>query len=207
MNLHINEQELIAANLAIRTFTKWKETRSIHLQIDNTAALSYIIRQGGTKSQGLLNRAKEIWDYLSEKGIQISAEWLPTHLNKEADFESRNVKDSSDWLLDSKVFKTMCEAPKVAPSVDLFASRACHQLTCYMSLKMDPEAIAIDALQQDWGAFTTPYAFPPFTMIGRTLQKLRNYKMDMILIAPVWATSPWYPALLDLTVEKLILLP
>ena len=51
MNLHINEQELIAANLAIRTFTKWKETRSIHLQIDNTAALSYIVRQGAQKAK------------------------------------------------------------------------------------------------------------------------------------------------------------
>ena len=49
-NLHINEQELLAADLAIRTFTKWREVKSIHLQVDNTAAVSYILKQGGTKS-------------------------------------------------------------------------------------------------------------------------------------------------------------
>ena len=48
--LHINIQELIAAELAIKTFTKDQKPSSIHIKIDNTAALSYIIKMGGTKN-------------------------------------------------------------------------------------------------------------------------------------------------------------
>ena len=206
--LHINEQELLAATLAVKTFTKWKEARSIHLQIDNMVALSYIVRQGGTKSQRLVDRARELWDYLASKGIMITAEWLPTHLNTVADYESRNVEDSSDWLLNRQVFKSLCKAFKVNPSVDLFASRTCHQLKKYMAYKMDPEAVAVDAIQQDWGNFNAPYAFPPFALIGQVLQKIESLSETVvILVAPVWPTSPWYPALLDLTVDNPVLLP
>jgi len=103
--LHIDEQEMIAANLAIRTFAKWKKTRSIHLQVDNTSCLAYIANQGGTRSLNLLRRAKEIWNFLTERDIQISLEWLPSKLNVEADLESRTVADSSEWLLCPAIFK------------------------------------------------------------------------------------------------------
>ena len=46
-SLDINIQELIAAELAIKTFTKSTKVKSIHIQIDNTAALSYLIKMGG----------------------------------------------------------------------------------------------------------------------------------------------------------------
>jgi len=31
-------------------------------------------------------------------------EYLPSHLNIEADWESRNIQDSSDWKLDEQIF-------------------------------------------------------------------------------------------------------
>ena len=45
--LDINIQELIAAELAIKTFTKSVKVKSIHIQIDNTAAISYKVKMGG----------------------------------------------------------------------------------------------------------------------------------------------------------------
>ena len=47
------------------------------------------------------------------------------------------------------------------PSVDLFASRLLHQLPRYMSWKLDPCRMAVDALQQKWTNMFH-YAFPPF---------------------------------------------
>ena len=94
--MHINEQELLAAILAVKTFSKWKRTKSILLQIDSQVALSYIVKQGGTKSPKLVRRAKELWEYLASKGISLMAEWLPTELNEKADFQSRNDSDSSE---------------------------------------------------------------------------------------------------------------
>ena len=58
--LSINVQELIAAELAIKTFTKDRKPRSIHIKIDNTSALSYITKMGGTGSWDMLVIAKRI---------------------------------------------------------------------------------------------------------------------------------------------------
>ena len=207
-DLHINVKEIIAADLAIRTFAKWKNPRSIHLQIDNTAALAYIANQGGTKSLDLLTKAKEIWDFLSEKKIQLTVEWLPSLLNKEADEESRNVSDSSEWLLDPKVFHQVCLELNVAPTLDLFASRTSHLLPRYMSWKADPDAIAVNALAQNWSESDSQvYAFPPFCLIGKVLQKLKTQTSEMILICPFWPTQPFFSNLLEMAIKPPLRLP
>jgi len=48
--------------------------------------------------------SKEIWNLLISLGITIMVEYLPSHLNIEADWESRNCQDSSDWKLDEQIF-------------------------------------------------------------------------------------------------------
>ena len=62
--MDINMQELLAAELAILTFTKDRKPRSIHLRIDNTTALSNLVKMGGTKCPDLSRIAKRIWAYL-----------------------------------------------------------------------------------------------------------------------------------------------
>ena len=61
---HINVLEFIAVKLAILIFTKGKSVTAIHLQLDNMAALFYLVKMEGTRSPELLQVAKEIWDYL-----------------------------------------------------------------------------------------------------------------------------------------------
>ena len=57
---HINVLELIAVKLAILTFNKGKSVTTNSLQIDNMVALFYLVKMGGTRSQELLQVAKEI---------------------------------------------------------------------------------------------------------------------------------------------------
>lgn len=86
----------MAAKLAILTFTQlFPMTNSIHIQMDNIMALTYLVKMGGTKNKDMSVLSKEIWDYLLEKGITITAEYLPGKLNVLADQESRSVRDSS----------------------------------------------------------------------------------------------------------------
>ena len=106
--MDINMQELLAAELAILTFTKERKPRSIHLRIDNTTALSYLVKMGGTKCPDLSRIAKRIWAYLLQWGITLTAEWISTDLNVRADYESRNVRDSSEWKLSPRVFQNLC---------------------------------------------------------------------------------------------------
>ena len=100
----INVLELIAVKLSILTFTKGKSVTAIHLQIDNMTALSYLAKMRGTRSQELLQVAKEIWDYLLANQIAVTAEYLPSSLNIQADWQSRNHRDSSHWKLNTRIF-------------------------------------------------------------------------------------------------------
>ena len=52
-----------------------------------------------TNNQVFVELSKQIWNYLMSKRIILTAEDLPGVLNVEADFESRNVKDSNEWML------------------------------------------------------------------------------------------------------------
>ena len=203
--LHINALEMIAAELAIKTFTKGKEVKSIHLRVDNTTALHYIANKGGTKSEDLIAIAKRIWQYLLSRGITLTVEYVPSKLNVMADWESRNTWDSSEWKLNPAIFQKICLVLG-KPQIDLFASRVSHQLPRYMSRKKDPCSVAQNALQQNW-SHMFPYAFPPFNLIGQTLQKVKKHSINMIIITPVWAAQPWYPQILEMTIHNPILLP
>ena len=44
--LHINILEMMAAEMAIKTFTRGRTVKSIHLQVDNMTALHYILKMG-----------------------------------------------------------------------------------------------------------------------------------------------------------------
>ena len=96
--------DLIAKKYAILTYT-WLSTlaKSIHVQMDNVVALSYLMKMGGGRQNKALSRlSKEMWnekwdlDYcrVSSRGN----EW-------EADTQSRNVTDSSEWKLNPVVFQ------------------------------------------------------------------------------------------------------
>ena len=56
-------------------------------------------------------------------------------------------------MLDSDVFKAICNHFHVKPGIDLFASRLNYQVACYAALKPDPGAAYIDAFLLDWSMF------------------------------------------------------
>ena len=49
-NLHINVLELLLIKLALLTFSKMVNLKSIHFQVDNMSALSYLTKMRGTQN-------------------------------------------------------------------------------------------------------------------------------------------------------------
>ena len=76
-SLHINHQELIAINYGIKAIHRVKGSLAYHIQVDNTTALAYLVKMGGSKSLEMTKVSKEIWSYLLQEGITITAEYLP----------------------------------------------------------------------------------------------------------------------------------
>ena len=86
------------------------------------------------------------------------------------------------------------------PTIDMFASRLNKQLERYVSWKPDPFAEEINSFSIPW-SHELIYAFPPFSLMGRLIQKVQQDKAEVLLVAPVWVTQNWYTALLHMLVR------
>ena len=169
MPQHINCLELLAANLALKSFAKGKIWIYVLLKIDNTTVVAYINNQGGTVSKELIALTKNIWMWCLERRIHIQAKHLPGAMNTKADLESRAQKDRSDWKLDHQTFLRI-NAIYRSLGVDLFASRLTNQCPRYFTWRPDQYAEATDAFLQDWSSIKR-YANPLWNLITRDLRK------------------------------------
>ena len=148
------------ATLAVKCFVKDKRNIRIHLRMDNTTALNYINKLGGTVSPELNRLTKDLQKWCLEREITLQSTHLARALNVTADEESRVMKDKTDWILCPQTFRRINHL--IGPlQVDLFASRLTHQLYRYVSWRPDPYAMTTDAFTLNWVEFKG-YANPPW---------------------------------------------
>ena len=100
---HINLLELAGRALATKTFTKGRKNIHVLLRMDNTTAIAYINRMGGTRSQTLSQAACDLWHWCLQQGITLSAVHLPGVINSIADGESRTLQSSAEWMLEKSI--------------------------------------------------------------------------------------------------------
>ena len=143
--------------------------------------------------------AKDIWLFCITRQIWISAAYIPGKENIQADKESRVFYDNKEWMLRPDLFQLLTKIWG-EPSIDLFASRLNAQVPCYASWRPDPDATYVDAFSISWKKQFF-YAFPPFSLIARCLQKIAMEEAEGLMIVPFWPTQPWYSQLLHLITD------
>ncbi len=79
---------------------------------------------------------------------------------------------STEWTLHKDVCHQLWQLWGY-PTVDLFATRLKYRLPNFVSPFQDPAAIATDAFLYNWDNQDL-YAFPPFPLIRKVLNKLRS---------------------------------
>ena len=92
--MHINILEMKAALIAIQSYLKTDlqlTGKRILLQMDNTTAVAYINKRGGTKPVTLTKVALDIWTLCQSKNITLVAQHLPDAQKSIADVESRQM--------------------------------------------------------------------------------------------------------------------
>ena len=183
----------------MRTFARDKRNIHIHLKMDNSTAVFYVNRMGGTRSPVLSNLAIQLWQWCLERNLSITAEHLPGVDNVVADEESRVIQSTAEWQLHRPIFQQILECLGNC-NINLFATGLNAQLKQFVSWRPDPDAMGADALQLPWNRWKG-YTFPPFCLIGKCVKKVREDRASLILIAPVWRSQPWFPALLELLVD------
>jgi hypothetical protein len=118
---HINVLELKASFFALKIFCKDLRRITVRARLDNTTAIAYINKRGGT-SRDLNDLSREFWLYALERELTVGAVHLPGIANEVADEESRHFRESAEWslcpLVTQDIFSKLGD-----PEVDLFASR------------------------------------------------------------------------------------
>jgi hypothetical protein len=191
--------------LAVKTFLKGMHGKRVLLLLDNTTAVAYINNMGGTVSAQVTLIARDLWMWCLERDILLSAQHLPGVENTTADRESRKMRDRSDWMIDPSIFSQI-QNHFPGLEIDLFASRLTTQLPRFFSWRPDPLAERTDAFLQDWTGLKA-YANPPWNLVGRVLLKVEEQTTELVLVAPVWPSQPWYPRLLSMLVEAPLMIP
>lgn len=179
---HINFLELLAAFLGLQCFAKDLHSCQILLRIDNTTAIAYINRMGGIQFPKLNSLARDIWQWCEVRRIWLFASYIKSKENKEADQESRIKNVDSEWELASNCFL------KITKSLE----------------EPDPYAENIDAFTVDWSTFKLFYAFPPFSLISKCVQKIICDKATGIIVFPLWTSQPWYPFIAELAISEVL---
>lgn len=107
LQLHINVLEMMAVFYTLKGL--FNATENVHFKVlcDNTTAVTYLNKGGGTWSDNCNVVSRLIWDWCQVRGNWISLTHIPGSLNKEADFASRNFTDDSEWGLNKLIFKAM----------------------------------------------------------------------------------------------------
>ena len=196
--MHINALELTAALFSVKSLCSHKQGIHLRIATDNSTTLYAINKQGSTKPY-LNDIAREIWHFAIDRDIWLSAVHCPGKLMP-ADEASRVFDDNIEWTLSDSLFDVIC-ARFGQPSIDLFASRLNNKVDRYAAWHVDPGAVWIDSFAEKWSNEFF-YAFPPFCVIARTVQKCIQDEAEGILVVPDWPSQPWYTLLNRYIVQK-----
>ena len=191
----INQRELLAILSAIQGFLPYLWDRSVAVYSDNSTALAYLRKQGGTRLSSLNTVAQEL--LRESQSVQRLPQFIPGHLNVLADALSRcSLILGSEWTLCPQAVSELLR--HWPANIDLFATTLDHRLPVYFSPMYDPQSAGTDAMLQSWDGVQA-YTLPPFSLFPRVLAKFRASRgPELTLVAPFWPQHHWFPDLLEI---------
>ena len=182
--LSINLREMMAVQKGLFEFSSLLRGKTIALFCDNVTTVAYLRRLGGTRSQVLFLKAREILLWVESMRIMLLPQFIQGSLNTRADLLSRpNLVIGSEWTLHQEVVQDLHQWLAI---IDLFATSLTARLPVFFAPAWEPKAAGVNAFFQPWDNLQA-YAFPPIAIINRVLLKLRaSHSCDLTLIAPFW---------------------
>ena len=205
--LHISCLEFKAVVSALQHWAPLLQGHQVMIATDNSTVVSYINKQGGTRSPTLLRLTVELLIWLEAQNIIVRARHIPCCLNVIADHLScPNQPIPTEWSLHPEIVSRIFGFWGTTV-VDMFVTASNSHLPWFMSPIPEPRALAVDALSQDWQG-RSMYMFPPFPLLNKVIQKVRSTQAaEVILIAPWWPKQSWIPHLLRLCVDHPLFFP
>ena len=170
---------------------------------DNATAVSYIKREGGTRSFRLTRLAIRLLKFCDRMDVSLVPVHIPGIRNVQADALSRVGQTLvTEWQINSRLLHPVFRQWGV-PRIDLFATFSNNKCDQFVSPYPDDRALMVDALSIPWSNRGMLYAFPPFKLLPAVLSKFRqSSNCQLILIAPRQMSASWMPDLLELSRDR-----
>ena len=93
----------------------------LYIQSYSQCAITYVNNMGGIGLLIMDFLASELWQWCLQKDIFITASFIPGISDVDADFNSRNLSDSTKWMIKKELFQWLC-GQTFYPDIDLFAA-------------------------------------------------------------------------------------
>ena len=186
--LSINLREMMAVLKGLLGFSSLFRGKTIALFCDNVTTVAYLRRLGGTRSQVLFLKVREILLWVESMKITLFPQFIQGSLNTRADLLSRpNLVIRSGWTLHQEVVQDLLHQwPAI---IDLFTTSLTARLPVFFAPAWKPRAAGVVAFLQPWDNLQA-YAFPPIAIIKRVLLKLRaSHNCDLTSDRPLLASK------------------
>ena len=204
-----NTKEILAVLYGLRSHVTNFRNRHVLALSDSTTAISIIKSMGSMDNLAHDCIAQDLWNFASQNNIWVSMSHIPGILNEESDEGSRILSSSTEWALPQKTFdKLLHRFRQYGPVImDVFASRLNYKLKPYVSFGADPYSSHVDCFTMPWNSPYVYFANPPFSVISKTVQKIRQDNATVMMIFPFWPTQMWLNPLLNLLISEIVVLP
>ena len=186
--LSINLREMMAVQKGLLEFSSLLRGKTIALFCDNVTTVAYLRRSGGTRSQVLFLKGREILLWVESMKITLLPQCIQGSLNTRADLLSRpNLVIRSGWTLHQEVVQDLLHQwPAI---IDLFATSLTARLPVFFAPAWEPRAAGVVAFLPPWDNLQA-YAFPPIAIVKRVLLKLRaSHNCDLTSDHPLLASK------------------
>lgn len=206
LSLNISTKEMLALAYAVKALPSDVRDCRIDAQVDSQVVIDTFAGEGSRSSPELTAATKELFWVLATRNVQLKLSHVRSENNR-ADGPSRSLS-RVDSMLSDKAWEIVEESfgGHFGHSFDLMAldsnaqwdrwGRRLPHFTPFPS----PESMGINLFAQDLSSrilpLDNPYVFPPFGMIGATLQFLYASERAFSIVVPEALPHPyWWPGL------------
>lgn len=202
--MHIN---IWAGWRACQAYLPTIHSRHVLIISDNTSAIYYINKQGGTKSTALSMEVVNLWDWRVAHKILLSAAYLPRTQNMIADSLSRRFVANHKWELHNTVVSNIFNQWGTPTKDFFFASCVTPSSSgaiCAPFVVIGPHSQG-SALVLHW-LDQINYASLPLLLLPHVLHEIKRERATVILIAPFCPRQFWFTSLLCMSAHPLPIL-